>query len=256
MTKLHELLAVEPDLQKRATAILEEATVLFNKNQDRFTGHTRSLRMKDDDRSFEDADDEKVITTTVGDKLAYMSDMLAPYYNTVFRKEVTNQEAKADIELDGTVIAENIPATFLLGMETRLTQLRRVYENIPTLQPGVKWEADSTLSSESGVVYRSPEAISYKTEKVAKSKILVEPTEHHPAQIHQWYEDTPVGVVKTVKFSGTITPLEKSQMLTRIDNLIRAVKKARQRANGQKVTERDIGQTLLDYINAPLKKSA
>jgi hypothetical protein len=46
-----------------------------------------------------------------------------------------------------------------------------------------------------------------------------------------------------------ITPARKSELLDRIDKLLRAVKKARQRANGTEVVKVNVGKSIMDFIN-------
>ena len=46
-----------------------------------------------------------------------------------------------------------------------------------------------------------------------------------------------------------ITPTRKAELIERVDNLLRAVKKARQRANSTEVKDIHIGKVLMGYIN-------
>jgi len=83
--------------------------------------------------------EQKEMTTTVHDKLEYMFGSVAEWLDAVLQKERTNQEARADIILpDGSALATDIPATFLLGMESKLKELREVFLATPTLQPGIR----------------------------------------------------------------------------------------------------------------------
>jgi hypothetical protein len=50
-----------------------------------------------------------------------------------------------------------------------------------------------------------------------------------------------------------ITPAQKAELLERIDNLQRAVKIARQKANEQEVQKTRVANKIFDYVNAPLK---
>ena len=87
-----------------------------------------------------------------------------------------------------------------------------------------------------------------KTEKVRCHKVLYEATEKHPAQIDQWTEDKVVGKFTTKLFSGKMTPIDKSQILARLDKVIAEVKKARMRANQEEAKESKIAKQLFDYI--------
>ena len=248
MSKLHELLAVESDLEETSKKILEEAFTTFVKKGNHFEGYHKTLKMLDEERSGEEdgAEEHKALVTTVPDKLEYVRKSLENYYNIILQKEATNQEAKADLEIAGVVIAKDLPATFLLGMETRLKKLRPLIESIPTLDPGVEWIADLDQGS---YVYKSkyPER-KQKQEKTNEFVVVTEATPQHKAQYEKVSKNFVCGTYSTQYWSGKITPGQKSLYLSRLDNLIQAVKKARQRANNTEIVKRKIGKELLDYL--------
>lgn len=251
MSQLHELLAVEGDLKGEKIKIGMEAKSTFSKKPGLFHGFVKKLEMFDENRSKEETTDTQVITTTVKDKLNYISGAFERYFDVKLQKESANQEAKADVILsDGTKIIEGAPVTFLLGMEEELKQLRDIYGSIPTLQSGIKWEKDAETGD---CVWRDvnpPEKM--KTEKTIRHKVLTVATKEHPAQIEKWHEDVPVGKYIVGASSGMISSAQKSVILSRLDMLIRAFKKARQRANNQKVKNLQIGELLFNYINGEL----
>lgn len=248
MGKLHELLAVEGDLASVAEKVTDEARNTFIKKQEHFVGQVRTLTMFDEARSGENLTEEKPLVTTVRDKLSFVEKQISPYYDAVLQKDVTNQNATADLVIAGTVIAKDVPATFLLGMETKLKKLRKVYEAIPTLNPGTKFIKDEVAGK--GIYKQESPVVGMKTEKTVNHKILYEATDHHPAQIEKWNEDVPIGRIETSHTSGMLSPAEKSVLLGNVDTLLRAVKKARQRANTTKVASGySIAKIMFDFIH-------
>lgn len=246
-TKLHEVLAVEGDLDATAKKVIEEAINTFSKKPDHFLETHRELAMFDDARSNENTEEHKALVTTVADKLSYVRRHVTKYFDTFAKKEATNQVAQADLIVDGERLAENVPATLLLGLESKLKTLRGMYETIPTLQPGIDWVKDPDRGAN---IYKSSDAEArMRTEKQIQHKILVDPTKEHPAQIEKWMADVAVGRITVRHWSGMLSPSEKSNLLARIDTLIRAVKKARQRANTAEVINKPIGEILFDYIH-------
>jgi hypothetical protein len=245
--KLHEILAVEGDLDATAKKMIDEAVTTFSKKPDHFQEALRELHMFDDGRQDENTSESKAMVTTVGDKLAYVRRHIIKYYDTFAKKEATNQVAVADVVVDGTALLTGIPATLLLGLESKLKALRVMYEAIPTLQPGIDWEADSTRPDG---VYRGkiPEE-RMRTEKVIQHKVLYEATKEHPAQIEKWSADVAIGRITVKHWSGMISPAQKSELLGRIDTLARAVKKARQRANSTEIVDMSIGSAVFDFIH-------
>jgi hypothetical protein len=88
-----------------------------------------------------------------------------------------------------------------------------------------------------------------KTEKDFNFKVLYPHSEKHPAQIEKWDDSKVVGVYTTQKWNGMLTPAQKAAYLERVDNLIKSVKQARQRANAVEVVEADIGKKFQEYIH-------
>jgi hypothetical protein len=244
-SKLHELLAVFADTTNAAQAIQNETVNTFAKKADHFRGQTRTVKFFEDGREGENTVDTKEVVTTVHEKLEHASKILGRHYDALLQLEDGNSRAKADVVIDGTVLVADAPATFLLGMENRLKNLRDVFAAIPTLEPSVKWEANAASG---GRIFDAPPATTFKTEKTLKSRVLYEATKEHPAQIQQWNEDVPVARIETSHVSGMITPLDKSLMLGRVDKLLSAVKKARQRANAVEVNNRHVAKDFFDYI--------
>lgn len=247
--KLHELIAVEGELDGTAKKILTEATATFGKN-DHFLAGRREVHMLADTEQAkaEELVEQTALTTTVAEKLDYVRGHVVRYWDALLQKEATNQHAKADLVVNGVTMAKDLPATFLLGMEHRLKALRAVYEAIPTLQPGANWVVDTT--HEKAVVYRrDPDLVKVRTKKIPKPVVLYEATKEHPAQVKELVEDVTVGTITERVWSGMITPAEKSDLLGRIDTLLRACKKARQRANMAEIVKLTIAKAMMDFVN-------
>ena len=247
--KLHELLAVEGDLKGEFVKIAEESVVTFTKKADHFQGSIRTLKMVSADRENEEAAGEvrKELVTTVGEKLNWTWQAAMKYFDGLLAKEKTNQVAMADLIVEGEVLAKDLPATFLLGMEDRLKTVRAVYDQAPTMPPGISWAADP---GKGDGVYKAehPEKVT-KTEKDFNFKVLYAATDKHPAQIEKWDDSKVVGVYTTQKWNGMLTPAQKAAYLERVDNLIKSVKQARQRANAVEVVEGEIGTRFWEYIH-------
>lgn len=252
--RLHELLASLGDAEARSSRAQQEAIETFSKRNNHFMGGHKTLKMFDEkDAHLEAANAQhQELTTTVGAKLNYIQKDIARWWDAFLQKEATNQEARADLVVGSEVLAEDMPAAFYIGMEKELKALRKVYEAIPTLQPGVRWEKDPTLSAQDnskGVYRNANPAKKLKTKQSIEHKVLVPATDKHPAQIEKWSEQVPVGEFTEDVFSGMITPAEKSVMLQRISTLIEAAKRARMRANNAEIVKKAIGKTLFKYIH-------
>ena len=123
MAKLHELLAVESDLENVSKNTVAEALNTFTKKPHMFFGYEK--RLENFNENLPEAPRERQeLTTTVKDKIDYVNQHIARYFDAVLQKECTNQIAKADIIINGNIIAKDIPATFLLGLETKFKSIR------------------------------------------------------------------------------------------------------------------------------------
>jgi len=245
--KLHELLAVEGDAAKVYGKVIEEASTTFSKKQDHFWGQVKAITFFDEARAGENTQDSKPMVTTVREKLEYVAGHGARYLDIIAQKEATNQTAKADVVIDGNVLIADVPVTHLLTLETKLKELRQVYDSIPTLDPSVSWVEDP--NSAKGVYKSQTAAVTFRTEKKLMHKVLVDATDKHPAQIEKWSEDKPVARIETNKTSGMLSSADKSVLLARIDRLAEAVKRARQRANGAPIVEIKVGKAIFDYLH-------
>lgn len=247
--KLHELLAVEPDLKGAAEKIIKETVNTFTKKEHHFIGRHKSYQPKDEDGDTFAPETQEMVTT-VTKKLEHTQDVVAKYLDAVAQKELTNTVASAVLEIDGKpLIDEPLPATLLLALEGRLKQLREAYNAMPTLDPSETWHWDKDTKT-----YEADPKQTYKSKKAYRNHVKAPATDRHPAQVEVYTEDERVGTWTEKKWSGMITPAEKAEVLARIDKLAQAVKCARQRANDARVKTIFVGDIVFNYINNPLHK--
>lgn len=244
MPKLHELLAAEASVAGAYNSISEETLKVFGK-PDHFMKQTTATSYFAEAEKNLDTFETKDSVTTVTERLNWqLGDAFKSYFDILAQKDATNQMAKADVELDGKVFLTGVPATYLLTLETKIGDLRKKFEAIPTLQPGPLWVEDAGEGK-----WRTAEAqVSFKTKKTIRPIILVAPTDKHPAQVEKISEDVPVAKIERTTWSGMWTSTEKSDLLARLDALLIALKQARQRANTQEVVKLQVGKRLSDYL--------
>jgi len=253
MSKLHEVLVVEGELAGVFKNILQETLTTFDKKPDHFQGFDKKLELFAAERKAEEVDEHKEVTETVPSKLVYMFGHVVRFIDCNLQKESANQAATADVivvdETTGvaTTIGTSLPATFLLGLETKLKLIREVLQAIPTVPPGFTWTAEVN-AEKSGLWRRNEIEVRQKTEKVVKPVVLYPATDKHPAQVKELSEDVQVGKYTTMHYNGMLTPLDKSRLLGRVDALARAVKQARQRANAVEVPQVAVGKAIQDFI--------
>ncbi len=246
MAKMHQLLAVEADLKNAYEKIMAESHATFTKRQEHFRGLQRELKMFDADEPAPPIE-RKALDTTVNKRIDYQTPFVVRYLDAVLQKELTNQKAVADIVIDGKIIAKDLPAPFLLGLEKHLKNLRKIYEVIPTLPPGIVWELDPETGE--GIYRRKYPEEKFKTEQTIVAQVLYDATKEHPAQVDKIAETKNIGLYVRNEWSGMLTPATKAKLLDRIDKATIAVKKARQKANSTEIVKGEVGKHLFDFIN-------
>ena len=248
-TKLHEILAVEGDREGIAKKIVHETTNVFGNKHSLFLGGSKTLKMDQAGHESAEAAAQEIteIVTTVDERLDYTRKAVVQWLDVVLTKEATNQTARANLIVDDVVIAENVPATFLLGLESKLKNLREMYMAVPTLAPGTSWIPDTVAGR--GIYRAEHSEVRAKTAKVPQFKVLYEATKEHPAQIERWNEEVTVGRFISTPQSAMMPASRKAEVLGRLDKLIQATKQARMRANNVEIVESQIGNALFNYIN-------
>jgi len=244
--QLHQLLAVENDRKQKANLIMSETENTFVKKQEHFDGLVKTYIPKNDEDSDLIPDEIKAIVTTVADKVNYTKDAVVTAINAQLSKEETNAsgEARADLVFGDKTFS--LSATSLLALEQNLLKIREVYKAIPTLDPAKTWNNDST---EGNGFFKTDPEVKYRTKKITRPLVKVAATDKHPAQVELVSEDIQVGHYETIYKSGKLTPAQKSNLLSRIDDLIDSVKRTRAVANQAEVKNIEIGKEIFDFIN-------
>ncbi len=251
MSKLHEILAVESSAEGYFKDSLVEMANLFKNKIAHFGGFTKSLTLFGEESPEKTAKElaeteSQALTTTVHAELDYLSGIVTKYLDVIYQKDEANQRAVADLIVDGQVIAKDVPATTLLSLENKLKQLRPIFDQIPTLQPGTSWVLDPSLGQ--GVYVDKNPTVRTKTKKGFDFKVLVPATDKHPAQVEKWETVEDIGYTTLTRWTGMISVAEKSTLLKRFDELTKGVKQARQRANGVEVHDVHIGDAIFKYL--------
>ncbi len=242
---LHALLAVRQSLKAQAVSTQTDLANTFEKKQHHFTGRVKTFTPFGED-AISKTEEVLDIQTSVRKELAWIKDFLAKAIDIHLHVAIGNTAAFADIILDdGTVLAIGVPTSTLLDLETSTEELRKFAAKIPTLDPakGFKPAPDK---GEGVYVARDVE----KTRTLAKKTVytLHPGTEKHAPQVQLIDEQVPVGTIREQEWSSMLTPAQKSEILDRIEKLVRAIKKARSRANDAEVdVSKKIGDALLTY---------
>lgn len=186
--------------------------------------------------------DYKGVQRTVTESLDRVKDILTRRFDLTLTKDAANQSAKADVVVEGEVLIEGAPVTYLLFLEKQMVELLDFAKAIPTLDPAARWTPNTASNW-----YETDEVKTHKTKKVENVVVLYAATKEHPAQVAVRPEDVLEGYWSTTKFSGAIPFAEKQALLDRVATLTQAIKFAREKANTIEVTQMHAGEKVLGY---------
>ena len=248
MARLHELLAVASNLKNQAEKCRTELVETFGKKRHLFSERIQTFSPLTE--GAESVTEEKSdIQSTVDQELEWIAGHLVKALNVQYQIAEANTLARADVELEGgKVILSGVPATALLELEKTLTEgIQPLLAAIPTLDPAKGFKLDSDRPHG---IFKARDVEKPRTRKTKRVLVKYEATKEHPAQTETYDFDEITGTIRTSEWSGMITPARKADMLDRCEQLLRAVKKARSRANEIEVdvAQKRIGKEILDFL--------
>lgn len=246
--KLHEELAVEGNHESQWMKCQAELIETFNKRRHHFEEKKITVFPLGEGQQ-PTIEGQSDIQTTVDKELKWISEFIVKAWDSSYRVAEANTSARADIVLeDGTVLVEQVPATALLELEKRVNNLQTLITNIPTLDPARGFRPDADRGNG---IFQAREVTKPRTRKEKKILIKYEATKEHPAQTEVIEQDTVVAKIQEQEWSSLITPARKSELLTRVEVLARAVRRARSRANEVPVNrDAKIAEKLLSFVFA------
>lgn len=244
--KLHELLAVETALENQANKVRSDLLNTFEKKRHLFEEKRVVFTpLAENEQQVTEAQSD--LQSTVAKELEWVQSHILKALDASYQVAEANTNARADVVLeDGTPLLKDVPATALLELEKRITEISSLVSGIPTLDPAKGFVSDPQRGDG---VYKAREVFKTRTKKTPKVLVKYEATKEHPAQTEVIAEDVPVGKIQEQEWSALITPAEKSELLNKVEVLSRAIRSARSRANDTEVDKtKKIGKVLLGYI--------
>lgn len=251
MTKLHELLAVESNLEGQANKCRTELANTFEKKRHHFE-EKKVLFESNEENVPPVVETQSDIQTTVKSEFNWIQGHLSKLYDASLQVAEANTRAKSDVVLeDGTVLLKNVPATALLELEKRLVDVKNLVSVAPTLDPTKGFVADNNRGDG---YYVAREVVKNRTKKTNRPIVLYQATDKHPAQTQLVQEDVVVGRIKEQEWSSMLTVDEKAKLLERVEELTRSVRRARSKANDVEVNnDLKLGNKLLNYVFKDVK---
>lgn len=239
--KLCQVIAVESKIKSKAH---DDLTSVYQKLQkgDLLTGLSRSYTpINDEGEKF--PPESKKVQLTVEDALKTAQEALTDLFDNTATKDFANCTAKADVVVGGTVLMKDVPVSYLLFLEKKLTDLHTLVSKLPILDPAENWKRDANQSA-----WVAEPKQTHKTKKISKAFELSPATEKHPAQVKEVVEDVLVGYWKTLNYSGAMPGDRVKELTKRVESLQKACKFAREEANSAVIPEVKVAGKIFNYI--------
>lgn len=244
MTKLNQVNAIEKSTKTRVYEAISEAHKTLQKDT-LFSGVSRTYRPKDEEGESLPPEEQKVAMraeNVIGFSVARWAELM----DVSATRDVANCKATADVEVNGLIVLPNVPVTYLLFLEKQLADLHTFVKKLPVLPATEAWHLDATQD-----LYATKPFETSRTKKLTRAMVLYEATKEHPAQVKEVTEDVLVGYWQTIKYSGALPANQVNEMVHRVEQLQKAVKFAREKANETEAPKVTAGKPILEFVFAP-----
>ena len=240
-TKLAQIVAIVGGAKTRAEQAITAAYHQIQKPAP-FAGISRTYRPRDDEGEQLPAESTRV-QVRADDLIDSVKTAMGRMLDVVATQDWANTAARADLVVDGQLLLESVPVTYLMWLEKQAGQLRTFIGKLPVLDVAESWTYDANARA-----FATTPTQTTKTKKVPRNHVKAEATEKHPAQVDVWMEDVVVGDWTTVRYSGALPAATVFAMAERVDRLIDGIRFAREQANAAPVTDVPAGDPVLGYV--------
>ena len=242
MARLNQIIAIANTKKTKVATALSAVHAVLSR-PDLFSGLDRKYQSLDDEGE-KLPPESKIIQKTASEVIAAAKSELTELLDVIATQEFANGDAKADIVVEGVVIAKQVPVSYMLFLEKQVDVIKGVVQKLPVLTQDVKWNRSVSDSD----IFVTDAVTTNRTKKVPRSFTKSPATQYHPAQVEMFTEDVIVGTWSKIDTSSAIPASERDAMLKKIESLREAVKMAREEANSITVTDQKIGKSVLDFV--------
>jgi len=239
--KLNQVIAIEKGVKSRVYSEISETHKLCQKPE-LFAGFSKVYEPLNSEGEKLPPEFKKV-QFKVGDILKSTAKSMTELFDITAAKDWGNMRAVADVKVGDTVMISQAPVTYLLFLEKQLTDIKTFVDKLPELDEASDWERDPVSGA-----YKTPTVETHRTKKDVRVIEKFKPTVEHPGQADIIQVDVLAGYWKKTDMSGAIAKTAKLEIAERVEALIKAVKFAREEANGVDAVRGDVGEKIFNYI--------
>jgi hypothetical protein len=240
--KLNQINAIVTARKGDAEKQLTELYKLIQKEQ-LFAGRERTYRPLDEVNGQKLPPESQRVQHRADDLIRQAREKWTELWNLVLTQDTGNQQARADLVVDGKTVLANVPVTTLLFLDKQVNDLETFVSKLPTPDPAEEWAHDPNTG-----LLRSRATESVRTSKEPTVIVKYPATTEHPAQTELFTKDVPVGNWTQILYSGCIPTDRKNAILARVRKLQDAIKLAKEQANLLDVERQKAGEPLLGFV--------
>lgn len=257
--KLNVLLAKTDHLAGSFKKGLEEYVKFFKSSQGAFKGEKKTYEPRPNTIDLPNERSNKLVVTTVEEKLKYLADNSAEYIDALFSQEKTNASgiAKAPLIVDGINFG-TYTSMELLRLKSLLEggSFKDMYETIPVRNDDEVWTKSNSEMYASRAIWESTQRTSVLKSVMKESYILADPNigkvegSKYTPQLATKDTIIELGDSSYQKFSGEASHVERAAILARRSKMLVAVVEALKVANEVEVVPSDMtAAKLFGYLH-------
>lgn len=230
--KLNVLLAKTDHLASVFKKGLEDYVKFFKTAQGAFKGEKKTYEPKPNTVDLPGERQNKLVVTTVEEKLKWLQDNSKEYVDALFSQEKTNASgvAKAQLIIEGQSMGE-YTSMELLRLKSLLEggTFKEMHENIPVRNDDENWTRTSAEMYSGRNVYESSQKVGVHKSVMKESYILTDPNigktdgGKYTPQIATKDTIIELGDYTYQKFSGEASHVERANILARRSKMLVAV---------------------------------
>lgn len=238
--KLAVLLAITDHLASSFKKNIEDYVKFFKTSQGAFKGERKTYEPKANTVDLPNERSNKLVVTTVEEKLNYLHENSKEYIDALFSQEKTNASglAKAKLSVEGVEFGE-YTSMELLRLKSILESgtLKEMYENLPVRNDDAVWTKSSSDMYSARTIFESTQRTGITKSVMKESYILPDPNiskgdgAKYTPQIATKDTVVELGDYTYQKFSGEASHIERATILARRGKLLTAVIEALKVAN-------------------------
>lgn len=257
--KLNVLLAKTDQLAASFKNNIKDYIKFFKNNQSSFRGEKKTYTPKEGTIDVPSMRGNKLLVTTVKEKLDWLSETQSEFIDSLFSQEATNASGRAKATLRvGNIDFGELSSLELLRLKSIVEngEFKDMYENIPVRSDDEVWNATTNEAYLQREIFESSLMSGVSKSTMKESYILEDPNADKAGANYKPVvasKDTvlELGDYTHQKFSGEYSHRQRAEILRRRERLLTAIVEALKEANDVEAVQSNMtSQKIFNYLHS------